>query len=129
MPGARAEPVDLTFRADGSSAIYTTNSLTLSADGGAVDLSTIPSNILASFRYLGIVIQSNLTLPSGTAPFVTFGTLLNAGNLSIGGVDNASTAAGGYDRPNATGMSPYLDNPTPSRYWNPDAFVESHQMR
>jgi|ERR1051326_1437975 hypothetical protein len=47
------------------------------------------------------------------------------GNLSIGGVDNASTAAGGYDRPNATGISPYLDNPRPSRYWNLDAFVEA----
>lgn len=47
------------------------------------------------------------------------------GNLSIGGVDNASTAAGGYDRPNASGVSPYLDNPTPSRYWNPDAFTEA----
>ena len=34
------------------------------------------------------------------------------GNLSIGGVDNASTAAGGYDRPNATGISPYLADPT-----------------
>jgi hypothetical protein len=40
-------------------------------------------------------------------------------------VDNASTAAGGYDRPNAVGVSPYLDNPTPSRYWNLDSFVEA----
>jgi hypothetical protein len=47
------------------------------------------------------------------------------GYLTIGGVDNASTAEGGYDRPNATGISPYLDNPTPSRYWNLDAFVEA----
>jgi Carboxypeptidase regulatory-like domain len=55
-----------------------------------------------------------LTLQSGTP-----------GNLTIGGVDNASTAAGGYDRPNAAGVSPYLDNPTPSRYWNLDAFGEA----
>ena len=47
------------------------------------------------------------------------------GYLTIGGVDNASTAEGGYDRPNATGVSPYLDNHTPSRYWNLDAFVEA----
>ena len=47
------------------------------------------------------------------------------GNLGIGGVDNASTAAGGYDRPNATGVSPYLDNPTPSRYYNLAAFTEA----
>jgi hypothetical protein len=47
------------------------------------------------------------------------------GNLGIGGVDNASTAAGGYDRPNATGMSPYLDSPTPSRYFSLAAFTEA----
>jgi hypothetical protein len=47
------------------------------------------------------------------------------GNLSLGGVDNASTGSGGYDRPNATGTSPYLDNPTPSRYFSLDAFVEA----
>jgi hypothetical protein len=45
------------------------------------------------------------------------------GNLSIGGLDNASTGSGGYDRPNSTGISPYLDNPTPSRYFSLDAFV------
>jgi outer membrane receptor protein involved in Fe transport len=45
------------------------------------------------------------------------------GNLSIGGLDNAGTGSGGYDRPNSTGISPYLDNPTPSRYLNLDAFV------
>jgi len=47
------------------------------------------------------------------------------GTLTIGGVDNASTAEGGYDRPNATGVSPYVDNPTPSRYWNLAAYTEA----
>jgi hypothetical protein len=47
------------------------------------------------------------------------------GTLTIGGVDNASTGAGGYDRPNATGVSPYLSNPTPSRYLNPAAYYEA----
>jgi hypothetical protein len=47
------------------------------------------------------------------------------GSLSIGGIDNASTGSGGYDRPTATVTSPYLDNPTPSRYWNLDAYVEA----
>jgi len=47
------------------------------------------------------------------------------GTLTIGGVDNASTGAGGYDRPDATGVSPYLNNPTPSRYWNLAAFTEA----
>jgi hypothetical protein len=45
------------------------------------------------------------------------------GNLNIGGVDNASTGSGGYDRPNWLGVSPYLDNPTPSRYFSLDAFT------
>jgi hypothetical protein len=45
--------------------------------------------------------------------------------LTIGGVDNASTSDGGYDRPNSTGISPYLSNPTPSRWLNPAAFVEA----
>ena len=47
------------------------------------------------------------------------------GVLSIGGVDNASTSDGGYDRPNLTGVSPYLSSPTPSRWLNPAAFVEA----
>jgi hypothetical protein len=47
------------------------------------------------------------------------------GTLSIGGNDNANTAEGGFDRPNATGVSPYLSNPTPSRYFNLAAFVEA----
>jgi hypothetical protein len=47
------------------------------------------------------------------------------GNLTIGGVDNASTAAGGYDRPNAAGISPYLADSTAPRYWNLDAFSEA----
>jgi hypothetical protein len=47
------------------------------------------------------------------------------GTLSIGGVDNASTSDGGYDRPVATGVSPYLGNATPSRWLNPAAFVEA----
>ncbi len=47
------------------------------------------------------------------------------GTLSIGGVDNAGSGEGGYDRPNSTGVSPYLSNPTPSRYLNLAAFTEA----
>ena len=43
--------------------------------------------------------------------------------ITIGGTDRSNTGVG-YDRPNATGISPYLSNPTPSRWLNPDAFVE-----
>ncbi|HLK46543.1 MAG TPA: hypothetical protein VKT49_00330, partial [Bryobacteraceae bacterium] len=48
------------------------------------------------------------------------------GTLGIGGVDNASTSDGGYDRPNSTGLSPYLSNPVPSRWLNPAAFTEAN---
>ena len=41
---------------------------------------------------------------------------------SVGGVDRSGTG-GGYDRPNATGVSPYLDNPVPSRWWSTAAFT------
>jgi len=47
------------------------------------------------------------------------------GTVTIGGTDNASTGNSGYDRPNFTGTSPYLDNPTPSRWLNPAAFTEA----
>jgi hypothetical protein len=43
--------------------------------------------------------------------------------VTIGGIDR-SGGGGLFDRPNATGLSPYLDNPTPSRWFNPGAFVE-----
>ncbi|HKE25130.1 MAG TPA: TonB-dependent receptor [Bryobacteraceae bacterium] len=47
------------------------------------------------------------------------------GTLSIGGVDNAATSDGGYDRPIATGASPYASNQTPSRWLNPAAYIEA----
>ena len=47
------------------------------------------------------------------------------GTLSIGGVDNAATSDGGYDRPNSTGAPVFADNRTPSRWLNPAAFTEA----
>jgi hypothetical protein len=47
------------------------------------------------------------------------------GTLTIGGIDNASTGEGGYDRPDATGTSPYLSNATPSRYLNLASYYEA----
>ena len=44
--------------------------------------------------------------------------------ISIGGVDRSATGVG-YDRPIATGSSAYLSNPTPSRWYDPGAFVEA----
>ncbi|MBV8817404.1 MAG: hypothetical protein JO022_03550 [Acidobacteriaceae bacterium] len=43
--------------------------------------------------------------------------------ITIGGVDRSNTGVG-YDRPNATGVTPYLSNQTPSRWFDPAAFVE-----
>ena len=40
----------------------------------------------------------------------------------VTGSDRSNTSLG-YDRPNATGLSPYLSNPTPSLWFNPAAFV------
>jgi hypothetical protein len=41
---------------------------------------------------------------------------------TVGGSDRSGTG-GGFDRPNATGVSPYLDNRTTARWFNPAAFV------
>ena len=46
------------------------------------------------------------------------------GTLTIGGVDNAGTT-GTDDRPYATGLSPYLNNPTPSRYFGLGSYFEA----
>jgi hypothetical protein len=78
--------------------------------GKAVNISNPVLNVIAGDWNVGGI----FTLQSGMP-----------GNLSIGGVDNASTGSGGYDRPNVTGTSPYLSNPTPSRYFSLDAFVEA----
>ena len=41
---------------------------------------------------------------------------------NIGGTDRSGTG-GGFDLPNATGVSPYLDNPVPTRWFNLAAFT------
>jgi hypothetical protein len=45
-------------------------------------------------------------------------------NITIGGVDRSNTGVGD-DRPSSTGISQYAANKTPSRWLNPDAFVEA----
>jgi hypothetical protein len=44
--------------------------------------------------------------------------------ITIGGVDRSNTGVG-YDRPNATGVNPYASSPTPSRWYDPNAYVEA----
>jgi hypothetical protein len=41
---------------------------------------------------------------------------------TVGGADRSGNGAG-FDRPDATGVTPYLGNATPSRWWNPAAFT------
>jgi hypothetical protein len=41
---------------------------------------------------------------------------------NVGGSDRSGTG-GGFDRPNATGISPYLENPIPSKWFNIAAFT------
>jgi hypothetical protein len=45
-------------------------------------------------------------------------------NITIGGLDNSLTQSG-YDRPNATGVSSKIDNPSPAGWYNRAAFVEA----
>jgi hypothetical protein len=42
--------------------------------------------------------------------------------VNIGGTDRSQNGSG-YDRPNATGISPYLDNPVPAHWFNLAAFA------
>ena len=42
---------------------------------------------------------------------------------TVGGADRSGNGSNGYDRPNATGVTPYLDSPTPSRWWSTAAFT------
>ncbi len=44
--------------------------------------------------------------------------------ITIGGVDRSNTGVG-YDRPNSTGSNPYVSSPTPSRWYDPAAYVEA----
>jgi hypothetical protein len=78
--------------------------------GKALNVSNSLLNVIAGGWQMGGIVTLQTGLP---------------GTLTIGGVDNASTAEGGYDRPNATGSSPYLSDPKPYRYFSLDAFTEA----
>ena len=78
--------------------------------GKKIDISNPVLNTIAGGWQAGTI----LTMQSGVP-----------GTVTIGGVDNASTDEGGYDRPSSTGTSPYLSNPVPSRYLSLAAFYEA----
>jgi hypothetical protein len=129
-----AKSIDTTsgIRVQGFDTLYPQNSYCLRCERG-------PSAFDTQHRFVTAVLY-DLPVGKGKTANITnpvldliaggwnFGGILTLqsgmpGNLSIGGVDNASTGSGGYDRPNGTGVSPYLANPTPSRYFSLDAFV------
>ena len=131
-----AKSIDTTsgIRNQGNDTLYPQNSYCLSCERGLSAFDT-RHRIVTSVLY---------ELPVGNGKLVNItNRVVNAiiGGWQAGGIltlqsgmpgtltsvvsIKASTGAGGYDRPNFTGVSPYLDNPTPSRYFNLAAFSEA----
>jgi hypothetical protein len=131
-----AKSIDTTsgIRNQGADTLYPQNSYCLSCERGLSAFDTrhrIVTSILYDLpvgrgKRLGITNSVLNTIAGGwqAGGIVTLQRGM-PGTLGIGGVDNASTGAGGYDRPMATGISPYLDNHTPSRYFSLDAYTEA----
>jgi hypothetical protein len=79
--------------------------------GKAVNINNSVVNTFAG----GWQTSGGLTLQSGVPQ-----------NITIGGIDNASTAVTGYDRPIATLVGNGIAaNPTPNRWYDPASFVEA----
>jgi hypothetical protein len=131
-----AKSIDTTsgIRNQGNDTLYPQNSYCLACERGLSAFDT-KHRIVTSILYdlpVGKGKRMNISNPVANTLFGgwNLGGILTLqtgmpGNLSIGGVDNAGTGSGGYDRPSSTGISPYLDSPTPSRYFSLDAFVEA----
>jgi len=47
---------------------------------------------------------------------------------TVGGTDRSGNGAG-FDRPNATGVTPYVSNPVPGRWWDIAAFTGDYLQR
>jgi hypothetical protein len=131
-----AKSIDTTsgIRVQGSDTLYPQNSYCLACERGPSAFDTRHRITTGVLYDLPVGKGKPLDIRSTLADTVFGGWQLGGaltlqsgmpGTVTIGGVDNASTGSGAYDRPNATGASPYLDNPTPSRYYNLDAFVEA----
>jgi hypothetical protein len=72
-------------------------------------------NSAANTLFGGWDLSSSFTIQSGVPQ-----------NLTIGGVDNASTGNQGTDRPSYTGIgNGYAANRTPARWYDPASFVEA----
>jgi Carboxypeptidase regulatory-like domain len=73
------------------------------------------NNSIADTVFGGWQLSAGMTIQSGVPQ-----------NITIGGVDNASTGNQGTDRPTFTGASNgYVANPTPSRWYDPAAFIQA----
>jgi len=131
-----AKSIDTTsgIRNQGNDTLYPQNMYCLACERG-LSAFDVRHRVVTSVLYdlpVGKGRRANITNPVlnaiaggwNVSGFLTLQTGM-PGNLGLGGVDNASTGSGGYDRPNSTSVSPYLDNPTPSRYFSLDAYTEA----
>jgi hypothetical protein len=131
-----AKSIDTTsgIRNQGNDTLYPQNSYCLSCERG-LSAFDVHHRAVTSVLYdlpVGKGKPLNITNPVANAVIGGWelGGILTLqtgmpGIVGIGGVDNASSAAGGYDRANATGISPYLSNPTASRYFSLAAYAEA----
>ena len=131
-----AKSIDTTsgVRNQGFDTLYPQNSYCLACERGLSAFDTRHRTVTSIIYDLPVGRGKALNLDNPVANAVIGGWSLGGiltlqsgmpGSLTIGGVDNASTGSGGYDRPMSTGVSPYLDNPTPSRYFSLDAYTEA----
>jgi hypothetical protein len=120
------------IRNQGLDSLYPQNSYCLACERG-LSAFDVPHRLVTSVLYdLPVGKGKRLGIDNAVLDTIlggwNFGGILTVqsgqtGNLNIGGLDNASTGSGGYDRPSATGTSPYLSDPKTYRYWNLDSFV------
>jgi hypothetical protein len=103
IPASTAlNPADFSFRMGfvevGGTSISWTNPLTwdVSSSHVYVDITTVPSAILASVRYLYIQFTGDLGATDSTSPIWAFGPLTNAGQLSVSGTANGLNTAPYY---------------------------------
>ncbi len=131
-----AKSIDTTsgIRNQGWDTLYPQNSYCLSCERGLSAFDTKHRIVTSVLYELPIGKGKSLGITNPVANTIIGGWQLGGtltlqsgmpGNLTIGGFDNASTGSGGYDRPNASGVSPYLDNPMPYRYWSLAAFTKA----
>lgn len=129
-----AKSIDTTsgIRNQGNDTLYPQNSYCLSCERG-LSAFDVRHRIVTSVLYeLPVGKGRLLNINNGVANAIIGGwqaggiLTLQSGlpGTLMAGVDRANTGAGGgYDRPTFTGISPYLSNSTPSRYFNLDSFV------